>query len=211
MGYFRDQWLKYNGVSFLPPGEEKPDDMDNLAAEVEACRICPYGEARNRPVFGEGPLDAPLFFVGEGPGKDEDASGKPFVGRAGKLLTRILEETGIRRHRVFIGNIVKCRPFNNENPSPESVEACLPFLERQLDIINPQVIVTLGKVPGTILTGRKSIKITKEHGFLGEHMGRKLLGTFHPSFLIRPNGAAFIEAFKEDLLKAASIAGMELE
>lgn len=201
-------WLKYNGVSMLLPGGSP---LKKQQEAVDSCRACPYGEKRNKCVFGEGPADAAIMFVGEGPGKDEDLTGRPFVGRAGKLLTKILEETGIGRANVYIANIVKCRPFNNENPSPESVSSCLPFLEAQISAIRPRVVVTLGKVPGTILSGKKDIKITREHGSTGKYGENDLLFTFHPSFLVRPNGAAWIEAFKDDLVKAARMAGIVLE
>jgi len=202
--YFYQKWLKSNGLEHSPL-KEKPsrsDDWASLEDEIAACRQCPYGEKRLHPVIGEGPLSASLVFVGEGPGREEDESGRPFVGRAGRLLRKVLEEMGQSPSSFYIANIVKCRPFNNENPKEEAVQACLPFLQRQLALINPRVIVSLGKVPGMILSGEKEIKITKEHGRVSSYSGIPLVLTFHPSFLVRPNGSSFIPSFVEDLKKA---------
>lgn len=203
---FFEKWIKWNGLEYSPlkrissqDGSEVWKDLQN---EVSCCRACLYGAERLHTVFGEGATNARLVFVGEGPGREEDESGRPFVGRAGRLLRKILEETGIDPSYIYIANIVKCRPFNNENPREEAVRACLPFLERQLMLLSPRLIVALGKVPGTILSGEKGIRITREHGRVTRHGKFPLLLTFHPSFLIRPNGASFIPAFKEDLLKA---------
>jgi|MTBAKSStandDraft_2_1061841.scaffolds.fasta_scaffold06007_7 DNA polymerase len=203
---FYEKWIKWNGLEYSPlkrktspvPGEE----WDALQNEVARCRDCLYASERLHTVFGEGGTAARLVFVGEGPGREEDESGRPFVGRAGRLLRKVLEETGADPSHLYIANIVKCRPFNNENPREEAVKACLPYLEKQLEILSPRLIVALGKVPGTILSGEKDIRITKEHGRMTSHGDFPLLLTFHPSFLIRPNGASFIPAFKADIIKA---------
>lgn len=204
--YFYKKWIKWNGLEFSPLNHisvtDTQSEWETLREEVSRCRACLYGTKRLHPVFGEGDSRASLVFVGEGPGREEDESGRPFVGRAGRLLRQVLEETGTDPSQIYIANIVKCRPFNNENPREEAVKACLPYLERQLNLLTPRIIVALGKVPGTILSGEKEIKITKEHGRITRHGEFPLLLTFHPSFLIRPNGASFIPSFKEDIRKA---------
>lgn len=203
---FYEKWIAWNGLKYSPlkkiPSGGPRDEWEALQAEVARCRNCLYAPDRIHTVFGEGPLTARLVFVGEGPGREEDESGRPFVGRAGRLLRKVLDEAGADPAHLYIANIVKCRPFNNENPREEAVRACLPYLERQLKILSPRLIVALGKVPGTILSGEKDIRITKEHGRMTRHGEFPLLLTFHPSFLIRPNGASFIPAFKEDMIKA---------
>ncbi len=122
-----------------------PPTMDDLARQIRGCTRCPLARSRTRAVPGEGPVPARVVFIGEAPGFYEDRSGRPFVGAAGRLLNQLLERAGLRRDQVFITNLVKCRPPGNRDPRPEEVEACRPYLEAQLALLQPQVIVTLGR------------------------------------------------------------------
>ena len=153
-----------------------------------SCQQCPLGETRLRMVFGEGFSQARLMFIGEGPGADEDAQGKPFVGRSGKLLTKMISALGITRPDVYIANIVKCRPPENRNPKAEEISSCIPILQRQMEIINPDLIVTLGNVPTHALIP-ETPGITKARGNLQNYRQWKVLPTFHPSYLLRNRNA----------------------
>lgn len=159
-------------------------------------------------VFGEGPPNARLVFVGEGPGKEEDETGRPFVGDAGKLLTRIITNgMGLRREDVFICNVVKCRPPGNRDPRNEEINECLPFLERQLDLIKPHVICVLGRVAGTALLG-KGFNITRDRGKWFSYRGIDLITTFHPAFVLRNPQAR--RPVWEDIKKVMSRLGLEV-
>ena len=143
--------------------------------------------ARARPaqiVFGVGNADADLMFVGEAPGGDEDVQGIPFVGRAGQLLTKIIEAIGLTRDQVYIANVIKCRPPGNRNPEPDEVETCEPFLFRQIDVVSPKVIVALGTFAAKTLL-RTQDPISRLRGRVYEFRGAKLIPTFHPAFLLR--------------------------
>lgn len=156
-----------------------------LKEMVEKCRKCPLGSLRNNSVFGEGNYSADLMFVGEAPGKDEDEQGRPFVGRAGKLLTEIISKgMDMRREDVFIANILKCRPPENRNPMPDEIECCEPYLIRQIELIKPKVICTLGNFASRTLIGVKD-GITKLRGTFFDYHGIKLMPTFHPAYLLR--------------------------
>ena len=164
-------------------------DMD--VAEVKGCSRCALSPTRTNTVFGEGSPDADLVFVGEGPGSEEDRTGRPFVGRAGELLTKMIEAMGLRRADVFICNMVKCRPPNNRDPMPEEVQACWGYLVRQLEIIRPTVIVTMGN-PATrgLLNTREGITRLRgtwqELPALGEGLaGTAVMPTFHPAYILR--------------------------
>ena len=160
-------------------------NLDVLKEMVEKCRKCPLGSLRNNSVFGEGNYSADLMFVGEAPGKDEDAQGRPFVGRAGKLLTEIISKgMKMRREDVFIANILKCRPPENRNPMPDEIGYCEPYLIRQIEIIKPKVICALGNFAARTLTGMKD-GITKIRGSFFDYHGIKLMPTFHPAYLLR--------------------------
>jgi DNA polymerase len=141
-------------------------------------------EGRTRIVFGSGNPRAKLVFVGEGPGADEDAQGLPFVGKAGQLLTRMIEAMGFKRDEVYICNVVKCRPPGNRNPEPDEIAACEPFLKAQLASIQPQVVVALGKFAAQTLL-RDATPITRMRGAWREYEGIKLMPTFHPAYLLR--------------------------
>lgn len=165
-----------------------PTDFESLAAlaaHVARCRNCPLCQTRNHTVPGEGNADSPdIMFVGEGPGGDEDVQGRPFVGKAGKLLDKMIEAMGYRREEVYIANVVKCRPPGNRKPLREEMDMCLPYLRQQIRLIQPKVIVGLG---GTAMEGLlgKPVGITRMRGIWQEYEGIKLMPTFHPSYLLR--------------------------
>ena len=154
------------------------------AGEVKPCVRCRLCETRRNTVFGEGDPDAKIFFIGEGPGETEDLQGRPFVGRAGELLNKMIAGMGLRRQQVFIANIVKCRPPDNRVPAPDEVEACTPYLVRQLEIIRPKVIVTLG-LPSARYMLNSRLSMGKMRGQWYNWRGIKLMPTFHPAFLLR--------------------------
>jgi uracil-DNA glycosylase len=152
--------------------------------EVRGCTRCRLHESRTNTVFGEGNVDAQVVFIGEGPGENEDLQGRPFVGRAGDMLGKWIGAMGLRREDVYIANIVKCRPPGNREPSPDEVATCTPYLERQLEIIRPKVIVTLGRPALQYMLGQK-VSITKMRGMWQEWRGIKLMPTFHPAYILR--------------------------
>jgi uracil-DNA glycosylase family 4 len=156
--------------------------------EASVCEKCPLHEGRNRVVFGSGNADADLMFVGEAPGAEEDRQGLPFVGRAGGLLTELLEGIGLKREDVFIANVLKCRPPGNRDPQPEEIDTCRPYLEQQVELIQPRVIGTLGNFATKLLTANPT-GITKVRGTAQEHVigGRPvyMLPLFHPAAGLR--------------------------
>jgi len=160
-------------------------DWPALEAEVAGCQACGLCARRNKTVFGVGDRAADWLFVGEGPGADEDAKGEPFVGQAGKLLDNMLGAIGLARGRdVYIANIVKCRPPGNRNPEPGEASQCMPYLQRQVDLIRPRLIVALGKVAATNLLGAEE-PITRLRGRVLDYRGIPLLVTYHPAYLLR--------------------------
>jgi len=157
---------------------------DELLAMAKSCRKCPLCETRTNVVFGDGNPNADLMFIGEGPGENEDLQGLPFVGKAGELLTRMIAAMGFDRWKdVYIANIVKCRPPGNRNPDDSEAFPCLPYLERQIELVNPKVIVLLGSVPMLYLLNLRGI--TRLHGQWFDYKGIKTLPTFHPAYLLR--------------------------
>src|SRR5216110_1608036 len=154
----------------------------DLGADCSRCKLHTLG--RTQVVFGVGNPEADLMFVGEAPGADEDAQGIPFVGRAGQLLTKIIEAIDLARDDVYIANVIKCRPPQNRNPEPDEVETCEPFLFRQIDIIRPKVIVALGKFGAQTLL-RTLDPISRLRGRVYDYRGAKLIPTFHPAYLLR--------------------------
>ena len=158
--------------------------LQELRREMGDCTKCKLHVQRKNIVFGVGNPDARLVFVGEGPGRDEDIQGEPFVGKAGQLLTRIIQAIGLTREEVYIANIIKCRPPENRNPQPDEIKVCEPFLLRQLDIIKPKIICALGNFAAQtlLMTGEK---ITKLRGRFHNFKGIKLMPTYHPAFLLR--------------------------
>jgi uracil-DNA glycosylase family 4 len=162
--------------------------LDELCAAIGDCQRCKLSGGRTQVVFGVGNPRARLVFVGEGPGRDEDLRGEPFVGRAGALLTDIIEKgMKLRRADVYICNVVKCRPPDNRNPEPDEVAACSPFLERQIALVEPEVIVALGKFAAQTLLAT-STPITRLRGRWHRYLGVPLMPTFHPAYLLRNPG-----------------------
>ena len=163
------------------------ESLDDILADIGDCTRCKLCEGRTNIVFGVGNPEARLMFVGEGPGRDEDLQGEPFVGRAGQLLTKMIEAMGLKRSDVYIANIVKCRPPDNRNPEPEEIETCYPFLLRQIQAVKPEVVVGLGNIAVQTLLGTK-MGITKLRGQFHEIAGIPLMPTYHPAYLLRnPN------------------------
>jgi uracil-DNA glycosylase len=182
------------------------DSLPKILADLGDCTRCKLHKGRNNLVFGVGNPNADLVFVGEGPGRDEDEQGLPFVGRAGKLLTQMIEAMGLQRADVYICNVVKCRPPENRTPERDEVATCSPFLLRQLDAINPKVIVCLGSVAAqTLLQTNRGI--THYRGEWLDFRGRKLLATYHPAYLLR-NPSAKGEVWK-DLQKVMAVLGLK--
>ena len=172
----------------------KLQQLTELKQQVDNCQNCTLSTTRTNTVFGEGNPDAEIMFIGEGPGRDEDLSGRPFVGRAGELLTRIIEKgINVPRSEVYIANIVKCRPSidslmkQDRPPSTQETEACCNYLLKQIEIINPKVIITLGN-PATRFILKTQEGITKTRGHFGEFNGIPVMPTFHPSYVIRNGG-----------------------
>lgn len=159
-------------------------DLQNVLGPCTRCQLC---EQRTNIVFGVGNPHADLMFIGEGPGADEDKQGEPFVGRAGQLLTKMIQAMGLERKDVYIANVVKCRPPGNRNPEPPEIESCLPFLEQQIELTQPKVIVCLGKFAAqTVLN--TLIPISKLRGNFRERNGILVMPTFHPAYLLRNAG-----------------------
>ncbi len=158
-----------------------------LQKTVRTCKKCSLADARQNVVFGEGSSKARLVFVGEAPGEEEDIQGRPFVGRAGKLLDQMIDKIGLKREEVYICNVLKCRPPNNRDPEPLEVEACKGYLLTQLELIGPKIICTLGRHAYNTLMGVDE-SITRIRGTLTRFKGIKLLPTYHPSFLLRNQG-----------------------
>ncbi len=161
------------------------ESLEQLRETIGDCKLCKLCSGRTHIVFGVGNPRAKLMFVGEGPGRDEDLQGEPFVGRAGQLLTDIITKgMKLRREDVYIANVVKCRPPDNRNPEPDEVAACEPFLKKQIDLVRPDVIVGLGKFAVQTLLQSK-VPITKVRGTWHSYHGIKLMPTFHPAYLLR--------------------------
>jgi uracil-DNA glycosylase len=170
--------------SFDPSTPPSCHSLESLEKVLGDCDRCPLHKERQNIVFGVGSSEADLMFIGEGPGQDEDEQGIPFVGRAGQLLTKMIEAMGFTRDDVYIANVVKCRPPNNRNPLPDEMDACIPFLKQQLAIVKPKIIVCLGKVAAHVLL-ETQIPISKMRGTFKEFEGVRVMPTFHPAYLLR--------------------------
>lgn len=158
--------------------------LEEIADDVRGCRKCPLHKSRHHAVPGAGNPEAALIFIGEGPGKNEDEQGLPFVGQAGRILTEMLEEIGLSGEEVFITNLVKCRPPKNRKPHEEEVNACNPYLQEQLRLIRPKIICALGASAASALLG-KDIRITKIRGQWFSYQDIQLFPTYHPAYLLR--------------------------
>ena len=164
--------------------EAQGTTLPKLDEEIRSCHKCGLSKTRTNTVFGDGSLKAELMFVGEAPGKDEDLEGMPFVGKAGKLLTKIIESIGLKREDVFIANILKCRPPENRNPNPREIAVCSPFLYKQIKLIKPKVICALGKFAAQTLLETET-PISQLRGKFYFYRGIKLMPTYHPAYLLR--------------------------
>jgi uracil-DNA glycosylase family 4 len=167
-----------------PAQEEKIPTLEEIREEMGKCRRCNLYRGAKSLVFGDGNPDADLMFIGEAPGAEEDQQGLPFVGAAGQLLNNLLSKLGLRRDEVYITNVVKSRPPDNRDPLPEEIEACLPFLEKQIRAIRPKVIVTLGRIAAHALL-RTRAPITQLRGKWQQYGDIRVMPTFHPSYLLR--------------------------
>lgn len=183
------------GDLFVSGKLREAETLADLRREIGDCRRCKLCQGRTQIVFGVGNPNAELMFVGEGPGRDEDLQGEPFVGRAGQLLTEIITKgMKLRRQDVYIANVVKCRPPDNRNPEPDEIVACEPFLIRQIEIIKPRVIVALGKFAAQTLL-RDKAPISRLRGRWFDYHGSKLMPTLHPAYLLRnPNDKKLVWA-----------------
>jgi uracil-DNA glycosylase family 4 len=195
---------------------EKPDKselsesgtLDDVKKSLEGCSLCRLSATRKNIVFGEGNPNARILFIGEGPGAVEDNTGRPFVGPAGQLLTDIIVKgMGLERKDVYIANIVKCRPPGNRNPLPEEVDSCIGYLKKQISLINPEVIITLGAVSTHNLLGITT-PISKLRGNFTNYMGITVMPTFHPSYLLQ-NPSKKRETW-EDIKKVMEILGLNM-
>jgi uracil-DNA glycosylase len=193
-----ETWLRFQrrlGAKGTPRPEEprrpappavSPERLTlaEIREELGDCQRCKLAKGRTHIVFGEGAPQARLMFIGEGPGREEDLQGRPFVGQAGQLLNSLLAKLGLRREEVYIANIVKCRPPGNRDPEADEIAACLPFLLKQIDSIQPRVIVTLGR-PATHNLLKTDAPITKIRGKWNKYRNIRVMPTFHPSYLLR--------------------------
>ena len=180
---------------------ERADELAALEQEVSACPLCDLSRTRKRAVPGEGPVDAEVMFIGEGPGFNEDQQGRPFVGPAGRLLNELLASIGLARDQVYITNVVKCRPPNNRDPMPQEIAACAPYLERQLTLIKPKVIVTLGRY--SMAKFFPGAAITKIHGQPKRIGATFYFPMFHPAAALRQE--SYMAAVKADMLKIPAL------
>jgi len=218
-------------TGFAPKGKanpSEPDEQDDGAAVAEArkqlekiaeevcqCRKCDLGSLRTNTVPGEGNSNARIMFVGEGPGADEDAQGRPFVGRAGQLLDKVISAMGLKRSDVWIGNILKCRPPENRDPRADEIISCLPYLQRQIEIINPEIIVALGAhAARTLLNTTKSIGQLRGQ-FLEYYAGIgrppiKLMATYHTAYLLRNYSPENRRRVWEDMKKVLAELGLPI-
>jgi uracil-DNA glycosylase family 4 len=180
--------------------------LQELAREASTCTRCRLSQGRTQVVFGVGDPHADVMFIGEGPGYYEDKQGEPFVGAAGQLLTRLLAEIGLRREDVYIANVVKCRPPGNRDPLPDEIEACRPYLEGQLGLIRPRLIVTLGNFATRVMLDRPvSISRVRGQRFIVD--GRTVIPTFHPAAVLHGGGEAGTQmtALRSDFLTIKSV------
>jgi len=187
----------YNHQPGNPPAENKTKALQLLRQEIGDCQRCRLSNERNNIVFGEGSVNTSIMFIGEAPGREEDLQGRPFVGQAGQILTSLInnmgKEMGFKREDVFIANIVKCRPPMNRDPQPDEIESCIPFLNKQIEIISPQVIMSLGRISTHTLMGLKipinKFSISEARGkffdYKTDSMTIPVMPTFHPAYFLR--------------------------
>jgi DNA polymerase len=176
------EWSPPYGMANRSPSE--PQRLEEIRNELGDCRRCKLHRTRRTIVFGEGNEKAKLMLIGEGPGNEEDVQGRPFVGKAGQLLTKILQSIDIEREEVYIANIIKCRPPQNRNPEPDEIENCFPFLLKQIQAIGPRMICALGTFSAQTLL-KTDVKITTLRGKVYDFSGIQLFPTYHPAYLLR--------------------------
>jgi DNA polymerase len=202
-----------DAAPFASPVLSREEKIAQLAqmddSEVKPCQKCRLCATRTKTVFGEGDPDAKIFFIGEGPGENEDLTGRPFIGRAGELLGKMIAGMGLSRERVFIANIVKCRPPENRVPAPDEVATCTPYLVRQLEIVRPQVIVTLGLPAAKYMLSTK-VTMGSLRGNWQSWRGIKLMPTFHPAYLLRSYTEANRAMVWSDLKAVMAAVGLSL-
>ncbi|HYE08367.1 MAG TPA: uracil-DNA glycosylase [Planctomycetota bacterium] len=196
-----EAWVPDPALFALPAAEA----LATIVREVAGCTRCPLRAGCQRTVPGEGHASPEILFVGEGPGAEEDAQGRPFVGPAGQLLTKMIEAMGLARADVHIANVVKCRPPGNRTPEPDEVRACMPFLRAQIATLKPKVICALGNTPLRALMGDDALGITRQRGKRLSYQGIPLIPTFHPSYLLR--NAEAKKPCWEDLKAVLAIVG----
>jgi uracil-DNA glycosylase family 4 len=193
------------GPPAYPWEKDWPADFQAFREEVLGCLKCGLCSTRTQVVFGTGLISTPLMFVGEAPGEDEDRKGEPFVGRAGQLLTTTLQKFGIERSRVFIANILKCRPPGNRTPAPHEMASCMPWLQRQIEMIQPKLICGLGNIAVQTLLVTKT-GITKLRGRITTAQGLPFFPTFHPAYILR--NMSDLPLFEADIRTALQTAGL---
>jgi len=207
------EYLKGMGIVSLPTSEMKADEniqsqvvtLADVRKELGDCKRCKLHRGRKTIVFGEGNEKATLMLIGEGPGYDEDVQGRPFVGKAGQLLTKIIQSINLPREEVYIANIIKCRPPQNRNPEPDEIQSCTPFLMKQIQVIQPKIICALGAFSAQTLL-KTDVKITALRGKFYDLEGIKVIPTYHPAFLLR-NPERKREVW-EDMKKIAELMGL---
>lgn len=175
------------GNSLFMEDFQKAESIEELNSLIKECQKCPLGKTRNKFVYGVGNPKAHAMLVGEAPGADEDAQGEPFVGRAGKLLNDILKAINLERNEVYIANILKCRPPGNRDPQPFEMETCIPYLHKQIELINPKIILCLGRVAANGLLNKK-LSLGDLRNNIYEFNGIKVMATYHPAALLRNPG-----------------------
>jgi uracil-DNA glycosylase family 4 len=201
--------LSSSASRYLGQRSSRIHTLEGLRRYIGDCTRCKLCRGRKNLVFGEGSPKARLVFVGEGPGREEDIAGRPFVGDAGKLLTKMIENgMGMKREEVYICNVVKCRPPNNRTPEKDEIETCLPFLKEQIRIIHPEVICTLGRTAAQGLLGRE-FNITRQRGQWVSYTDIPLMPAFHPAYLLRYPSAK--RQTWEDLKKIMGRLGLEVK
>lgn len=195
------------GVEFISISSSKDTSFHSVDERILKCQKCTLSQGRTNAVPGEGSLEAELMFVGEAPGRDEDLQGRPFVGRAGQLLTKIIGAMKFNREDVYITNVVKCRPPNNRNPNKEEIETCKNYLLEQIEMIKPRAIVALGRV-ATDFFVHSSLGMTALRGNFHEFNDIQVMPTFHPSYIIRNEGNKSIKKMVwEDMKKVMTFLG----
>ena len=207
------EYLKGMGIVSIPASKSNPEKtprseiqtLEEVRKELGDCKRCKLHRTRRTIVFGEGNEKATLMLIGEGPGYDEDVQGRPFVGKAGQLLTKILQSINLPREEVYIANIIKCRPPQNRNPEPDEIESCHPFLMKQINVIQPKIICALGTFSAQTLL-KTDVKISALRGKFYDLGGIKVIPTYHPAFLLR-NPERKREVW-EDMKKIVELMGL---